>query len=57
MGRIDYEDALARQTDVFNRLIQAKVENREEESVLFFAEHNPVLTLGKSGKDKPRPVY
>ena len=51
MGRIDYEDALARQTDVFNRLIQAKVENREEESVLFFAEHNPVLTLGKSGKE------
>lgn len=51
MGRIDYEDALARQTDVFNRLIQAKVENREEESVLFFAEHDPVLTLGKSGKE------
>ena len=51
MGRIDYEDALARQTDVFNRLIQAKVENRAEESVLFFAEHDPALTLGKSGKE------
>ncbi|MDL2282155.1 lipoyl(octanoyl) transferase LipB [Parabacteroides sp. OttesenSCG-928-G06] len=49
LGRIDYAEALERQTASFELLLQAKKEERPGESVLYFCEHNPVYTLGKSG--------
>lgn len=51
LGRIDYETALERQTDAFNALLEAKARNESGENRLFFCEHLPVLTIGKSGKD------
>ncbi|WP_102409064.1 lipoyl(octanoyl) transferase LipB [Parabacteroides bouchesdurhonensis] len=51
LGRINYADALKRQISVFESLIVAKKEGRTEENQLFFCEHAPVLTIGKSGKD------
>ena len=51
LGYIDYEEALAIQTTAFNSLLAAKAEQRVEENLLFFCEHQPVLTIGKSGKD------
>lgn len=51
LQRIDYQDALAIQTDAFNALIQAKMDGEQGNSKLFFCEHYPVLTIGKSGKD------
>ena len=51
LGYIDYEEALAIQTTAFNSLLAAKAEQRVEENHLFFCEHQPVLTIGKSGKD------
>lgn len=51
LGRIDYADALKVQTDAFETLLQTKKEGSSEENRLFFCEHQPVLTIGKSGKD------
>ena len=51
LGRIEYEKALERQTAAFNALLEAKVQGRTGENRLFFCEHQPVLTIGKSGKD------
>lgn len=51
LGRIDYEQALECQTRAFNRLLEAKAQNGTAENQLFFCEHQPVLTIGKSGKD------
>ena len=51
LGRIAYADALVRQTAVFEALVAAKAEGAIGNSQLFFCEHNPVLTIGKSGKD------
>lgn len=51
LGRIDYEDALMRQTAVFDALLAAKAAGIQGENHLFFCEHNPVLTIGKSGKE------
>ena len=51
LGRIEYEKALERQTAAFNALLEAKVQGRTGENRLFFCEHLPVLTIGKSGKD------
>ncbi len=69
LGRIDYAEALRRQTAVFQALLAAKsVADKAKEiapclmpsgsedavdpvSTLFFCEHAPVLTLGKSGKE------
>lgn len=51
LGRIGYEEALAVQTSAFNSLLNAKAEQRVEENHLFFCEHEPVLTIGKSGKE------
>lgn len=51
LGRIDYADALTRQTTAFEALLAAKTEGTEGTNRLFFCEHNPVLTIGKSGKD------
>lgn len=51
LGRIDYADALKQQTTAFDTLLQAKAFGMQEINRLFFCEHNPVLTIGKSGKD------
>jgi lipoyl(octanoyl) transferase len=51
LGRIAYTDALKKQTDAFTALLQAKMNHERGENQLFFCEHEPVLTLGKSGKE------
>jgi lipoyl(octanoyl) transferase len=51
LRRIGYADALKIQTDAFDALLRAKVEGGDEENHLFFCEHLPVLTIGKSGKE------
>lgn len=51
LGRIDYADALSRQTAAFDALLAAKAAGQPGENQLFFCEHLPVLTIGKSGKD------
>ncbi|MDR1200168.1 MAG: lipoyl(octanoyl) transferase LipB [Tannerellaceae bacterium] len=51
LGRIDYTNALKIQTDAFNTLLNAKMNNKQGQNRLLFCEHEPVLTLGKSGKE------
>ena len=51
MKRIAYADALAVQTKAFEEQLAAKAERAQGENQLFFCEHDPVLTIGKSGKD------
>lgn len=51
LGRIAYSEALACQTEAFNALLKAKSEKHPGRNFLYFCEHTPVLTLGKSGKD------
>jgi len=58
LGRIDYAAAWDLQTKLFQATIERKMANRglpEDQQVptedhLLFCEHNPVYTLGKSGK-------
>lgn len=50
-GRIDYGEGFERQTALFNALIEAKQTNEPRVNHLIFCEHNPVLTIGKSGKE------
>ncbi|HXA02650.1 MAG TPA: lipoyl(octanoyl) transferase LipB [Cytophagaceae bacterium] len=55
LGTIEYKEAWDYQTEIFNKIIAAKIENRElsektpTENYLFFCEHPHVYTLGKSG--------
>ena len=51
LGRIAYADALEYQTAAFEVLLDAKATGKKEDNQLFFCEHLPVLTIGKSGKD------
>lgn len=51
MGHIAYDEALEVQTSAFDALLDAKLNGRPGKSQLFFCEHEPVLTIGKSGKD------
>lgn len=51
LGRIVYSEALAHQTAAFDSLLAAKAQGRKEENQLFFCEHEPVLTIGKNGKE------
>ncbi|MGM9760132.1 MAG: lipoyl(octanoyl) transferase LipB [Parabacteroides sp.] len=51
LGHIPYEDALACQTESFERLLAAKRGEQPAFNQLFFCEHDPVLTIGKSGKE------
>ena len=51
LGRIAYADALACQTETYDALLAAKRQGITAPNQLFFCEHDPVLTLGKSGKD------
>ena len=51
LGKIDYADALRIQTEAFDALLKAKATGTKGENRLFFCEHYPVLTIGKSGKE------
>lgn len=51
LGRIDYAEALTIQTNTFEALLLAKKEGGLGENRLHFCEHQPVLTIGKSGKE------
>lgn len=52
LGTIDYSDALNIQTDAFTKLLDCKAKGGEmENNRLFLCEHNPVFTIGKSGKE------
>lgn len=51
LGRIPYTDALKIQTVAFDTLLDAKAKGRQGQNQLFFCEHDPVLTIGKSGKE------
>jgi lipoyl(octanoyl) transferase len=55
LGTIDYKEAWDYQTDIFNKVVAAKIENRElidkkpVGNYLLFCEHPHVYTIGKSG--------
>ncbi|WP_028295266.1 lipoyl(octanoyl) transferase LipB [Olivibacter sitiensis] len=55
-GQVDYQEAWDRQEELFNSIVQRKVDNRTKgediptENYLIFVEHPHVYTLGKSGK-------
>ena len=51
LEKIDYTDALRIQTEAFDALLEAKAVGKTGENRLFFCEHLPVLTIGKSGKE------
>lgn len=59
LGLIDYKKAWDYQEDVFNRIVQVKIDNRKvfpEQQIptsnyLLFCEHPHVYTLGKSGHE------
>ena len=56
LGRTSFSDAWKFQEDVFQKIIDQKVQNRTLEkkiqtnNYLIFTEHNPVYTIGKSGE-------
>ena len=49
-GVISYSEAWKRQTELFNGLIEAKKRGEEYINRIICCEHEPVYTLGKSGK-------
>ncbi len=51
MGRMAYTEALQIQTTYFENLIEKKINGQAYPNHLLFCEHEPVLTLGKSGKE------
>ncbi len=59
LGLIDYKQAWDYQTDIFNKTLAVKAENRElpaqsqksTDNYVIFCEHPHVFTLGKSGKE------
>ena len=60
LGLIDYKDAWDYQTDLFQRVLGVKAENRSHpdnqqrltDNFLVFCQHPHVYTLGKSGKEE-----
>lgn len=58
LGLMDYHQAWSFQEEIFDQIIQVKTANRSlgpydqlpTPNYLLFCEHNPVYTLGKSGK-------
>lgn len=56
LGLLEYEDALNYQLDLFNEIVNTKINNRRNKTKiqtknhLVFVEHTSVYTLGKSGK-------
>jgi len=49
-GVISYDNALKKQTDIFEDILEAKKNGMTFNSQLIFCEHNHVFTLGASGK-------
>jgi lipoyl(octanoyl) transferase len=62
LGRMSYEDALSRQEELFQAILEAKRQGQTHAlNTLLLVEHDPVYTLGKSGdlnnlKRKPEDV-
>lgn len=60
LGLIDYKKAWDYQSDIFNRIVAVKIENRSRpeeaqiptDNFVLFCEHPHVFTLGKSGDEK-----
>ncbi|MFM9837046.1 MAG: lipoyl(octanoyl) transferase LipB [Cyclobacteriaceae bacterium] len=60
LGLIDYQQAWDYQTDLFNKILEVKKQNRDlpnngqlvTSNYLIFCEHPHVYTLGKSGEEK-----
>ncbi len=56
LGLTDYQDAFKRQTELFEKTKQIKIDNKQlikphiTDNYLLFTEHPHVYTLGKSGK-------
>ncbi len=50
LGLKNYLNVLQLQEELFNKNIQAKLNNQPTENYLILCEHEPVFTLGKSGK-------
>jgi lipoyl(octanoyl) transferase len=50
LGYISYRDALAMQQKAFDALLKSKAQGIAGVNMLFFCEHKPVFTLGKSGQ-------
>ena len=50
-GTIEYNEAWARQEELFNHSIQLKLQDLSTENYLVFCEHPHVYTLGKSGDE------
>jgi len=50
-GTIEYNEAWARQEELFNNSIQRKMQDLTTENYLVFCEHPHVYTLGKSGDE------
>ena len=51
LKHVAYAEALKIQTQAFDSLLKAKTNGYHGENKLFFCEHDPVLTIGKSGKE------
>lgn len=51
LGSIGYAQALTVQTEAFEALLDNKARSIQGENKLYFCEHQPVLTIGKSGKE------
>jgi lipoyl(octanoyl) transferase len=56
LGRTSFSYAWEYQEKIFQKVIDQKIQNRkskeniETDNYLIFTEHNPVYTIGKSGK-------
>jgi lipoyl(octanoyl) transferase len=49
---IDYQDALAKQEEIFNNTIELKRKGLPADNYLIFCEHPHVYTIGKSGNEQ-----
>ncbi|MEZ4908673.1 MAG: lipoyl(octanoyl) transferase LipB [Saprospiraceae bacterium] len=58
IGRVGYDEGLRQQYEFHDKIVDIKLKNKnnpegsrmQTQSALLFCEHNPVYTLGKSGK-------
>jgi lipoyl(octanoyl) transferase len=50
LGQMPYKEAWEYQENVLQQQVQLKKESKPTQNFLFFVEHSPVYTLGKSGK-------
>ena len=50
LGLKPYQEVLQLQEKLFEENIEAKLQNKPTQNYLILCEHNPVFTLGKSGK-------